>query len=54
MIALNDWKPIKIESENDRSTLVAILAKNDYEVRITKIKVGNKYERYVEYGERTE
>jgi hypothetical protein len=48
------WTRIRIESELDHSTVIAILARNDYEVRITKNKVGTKLERYVEYRERVE
>ena len=48
---MDDWKSIKIESEDDRSTIVAILARNGYEVRIKKVKIKNRYERYAEFRE---
>lgn len=51
---MKSWISIKIDSEDDRSAVVAILARNEYEIRVTKRKVGNRYERYVEYREREE
>jgi hypothetical protein len=48
------WLKIRIDSESDRATMVAILARNGYEVRERKVKVNSRYERYVEYRERVE
>lgn len=47
-----NWAPIRVESELDREKLAGILARNDYEVRIAKVKNKNRYERYVECRER--
>lgn len=44
-------KTLKIRGENDRKAIVAILAQNDYTVRIVTLRKGGTTERVVQYEE---
>jgi hypothetical protein len=45
---------IFIKNEEDRKTVVGILAVNGYKVSITKVKVGNQSKSVVEFDAQTE